>query len=279
MLLRALGAADLLTQAADGLLLLGLAGDRLVNHYTFYAAFRSAQEFRLVARGRTLGSLPVDYPLMPGSLLIFGGHRWKVIAVDTRAKIVELVRSSGGRPPKFTGSGGEVADRVRQEMLSVYMSSNVPAYLDPSAARLLAEGRANFIRFGLDSHPVVQWGADTLIFPWRGDRIISTLATALTTTGVDVEPDGICLTMANASPAEAITRLTTLATSGPADPLRLAASVQTKIVEKYDDFLNDKLLDIAYASRSLDIGGAWHSLTSLLSEVAGQTRAAVQQDA
>lgn len=66
-LLRALGTADLLTQAGDGLLLLGTTGERLVNHYSFYAAFRTAEEYRLVAHGRTLGTLPVGYPLMPGS--------------------------------------------------------------------------------------------------------------------------------------------------------------------------------------------------------------------
>ncbi len=278
-LLRALRAADLLSQAGDGLLLLGTAGERLVNHYSFYAAFRTAQEYRLIASGRTLGSLPVSYLLMPGSLLIFGGRRWKVLSVDTRAKIVELVRSSGGRVPKFTGSGGEIADRIRREMLAVYKTSSVPVYLNASAARLLAEGRANFARFGLDSDPVLEWGADTLIFPWRGDRIMSTLAVALTTTRVDVAPDGVCLTMTGASRAEAIARLQALAASGPGDPLTLAAGVQTKIVEKYDDFLSDELLDIANAARSLDVDGAWHALTSLLNQVTGQSRTAAALDA
>jgi ATP-dependent Lhr-like helicase len=216
---------------------------------------------------------------MPGSLLIFGGRRWKVLSVDTRAKIVELVRSSGGRVPKFTGSGGEIADRIRREMLAVYKTSSVPVYLNASAARLLAEGRANFARFGLDGDPVLEWGADTLIFPWRGDRIMSTLAVALTTTRVDIAPDGVCLTMTGASRAEAIARLQALAASGPGDPLTLATGVQTKIVEKYDDFLSDELLDVANAARSLDVDGAWHALTGLLNQVTGQSRTAAALDA
>ena len=268
-LLRALSAADLLTQASDGLLLLGTAGERLVNHYSFYAAFQTAQEYRLIASGRTLGSLPVDYPLMPGSLLIFGGRRWKVIAVDTYAKVVELVRSSGGRPPGFTGSGGEVADRVRQEMLTVYTTSDVPAYLDAKAVRLLAEGRANFARFGLGSDPVLEWGADTLIFPWRGGRVMSTLAVALTAAGANAALDGVCLTMTAASRAVAVDRLQSLADSAP-DPLALAASVKNKIVEKYDEFLSEELLSIDYAARSLDVDGAWHALTSLLNAMTAQ---------
>jgi ATP-dependent Lhr-like helicase len=118
-----------------------------------------------------LGTLPVDYPLMPGSLLIFGGRRWKVLAVDSHARVVELVRSSGGRPPQFAGGGGEVADEVRQEMLRVYTTANVPAYLDRTAVALLAEGRANFARFGLGNDPLLPHGKDLMVFPWRGDRI------------------------------------------------------------------------------------------------------------
>ena len=266
LLLRALAAekVDLITQASDGLLLLGVAGERLVNHYSFYAAFRTADEYRLIANGRTLGTLPVDYPLMPGSLLIFGGRRWKVLAVDAQAKVVELVRSSGGRPPQFTGSGGEVADRVRQEMRTIYTTADVPAYLDATAVRLLAEGRANFTRFGLGEDPLLTSGADTLIFAWRGDRILSTLAVALTGAGIEVAPDGVCLTMTGADRTTAITQLRALLAEGPPDPVALAARVATKVVEKYDDQLTDQLLNEAFAARSLDVDGAWEALRGLI---------------
>ncbi|HEY5182973.1 MAG TPA: DEAD/DEAH box helicase [Dermatophilaceae bacterium] len=266
MLLRALAAekVDLITQASDGLLLLGVAGERLVNHYSFYAAFRTADEYRLIANGRPLGTLPIDYPLMPGSLLIFGGRRWKVLAVDAQAKVVELVRSSGGRPPLFTGSGGEVADRVRQEMRTIYTTADVPAYLDATAARLLAEGRANFTRFSLGEDPLLTSGADTLIFAWRGDRILSTLAVALTGAGIDVAQDGVCLTMTGAPRATAIAHLRALLAEGPPEPVALASRVGTKIVEKYDDQLTDELLNEAFAARSLDVDGAWDALRGLL---------------
>jgi ATP-dependent Lhr-like helicase len=266
-LLRALAAdsVDLITQASDGLLLLGTAGERLVNHYSFYAAFRTGVEYRLLANGRTLGMMPISYPLMPGSLLIFGGCRWKVLTVDDHAKVVELTRSSGGRPPLFAGDGGaKVADRVRQEMLAIYRSADVPAYLDANAVRLLVEGRTNFTRFGLHANPILAWGADTLIFPWRGDRSLSTLALALTGNGVEVAQDGVCLTMTGTDRAGAVARLRQLHAEGPPDPLILAARVSTKIVEKYDEQLTEELLNEGFAARSLDINGAWNALEALL---------------
>ncbi len=162
---------DMLMQSSDGLLLLGTAGERLVGHYSFYAAFRSAQEYRLVANGKQLGMLPIDYPVLVGSLIIFGGRRWKVIDVDDRAKLIELTRSTGGKPPTFTGDGGAlVADRVRREMFDVYVGIDVPAYLDAAAVRLLGEGRANFAAYELSERRLLRSGADTMLFGWMGDR-------------------------------------------------------------------------------------------------------------
>ncbi|MDQ3540346.1 MAG: DEAD/DEAH box helicase, partial [Chloroflexota bacterium] len=44
-LLRDLGTHDLITQASDGMLLPGGAGERLINHYTFYTAFQTAEDY------------------------------------------------------------------------------------------------------------------------------------------------------------------------------------------------------------------------------------------
>ncbi|WUJ56119.1 DEAD/DEAH box helicase [Kribbella sp. NBC_00382] len=281
-LLRALAdeKVDFIRQERDGLLLHGVAGERVVQHYSFYAAFRSATEFRLIANGRTLGTLPVDYPLMPGSLLIFGGKRWKVTAVDSHARVVELTRSSGGRPPAFSGGGGgEVADEVRREMYRIYTADTVPRYLDATAARLLSEGRANFKRFELGQSPILSWGADILLFPWRGDRILTTLTVALTGAGFDVGQDGVCLTLTGAALEEAARQMAQLVAGGPPDPLALASHVETKIVEKYDEQLSDELLEAAFAARSLDVEGAWKAASGLRDslETAAGTRATADE--
>jgi ATP-dependent helicase Lhr and Lhr-like helicase len=129
---------------------------------------------------------------------------------------------------------------------------------------MLAEGRANFARFGLAHGPILEWGHDALIFPWHGDRITSTLAAGLAATGTDVAQDGMCLTMPDTSYEEALTRLEALAVITP-DPLALAATVRNKSVDKYDELLSEDLLNAAYAARSLDVPGAWQALDGLLS--------------
>ena len=55
--LRQIGSPDvqLIEQAPDGNLLLGTVGEKLVEHYSFYAVFQTPEEFRVVANGRLLG--------------------------------------------------------------------------------------------------------------------------------------------------------------------------------------------------------------------------------
>lgn len=262
-LLRSLGDCELLTQSGDGLLLHGPVGDRIVNHYTFYSAFQTSEEYRLVVRGRTLGSIPVDYPVLVGSLLIFTGRRWRVVDVDTKSRVIELTRSSGGRPPMFSGGGAEVADLVRQRMRGLYESDVVPAYLNASAQGLLNEARASYRRLLLDERELVGWGVDTLVFCWRGDKILNTLAVALNQAGLRVSIGGVALTITGATTGEVLETITTILAGPQPEPEALAASVLIKEQEKYDKYLSDDLLARGYAAAHLNVPGAWDTLRHL----------------
>jgi ATP-dependent helicase Lhr and Lhr-like helicase len=263
-LLRSLGAADLIVQSSDGTLLLGVIGERIVNHYSFYAAFTTPEEYRLVSNGRTLGTLPIDYPLSEGALLIFAGRRWRVLSVDNDQQVVELTRATAGRPPLFSGTGAQVHDRVRQEMLAIYREPTLPAFLDATARDLLGEARENFARYQLDQRMLLPWGEDTLLFPWAGDRVLGTIAVALISRGLEVSPDGVALTIAKSTPQEVQAQLEALAAEELPDPHVLAAAVHNKRVEKYDWALSDHLLNATYAARRLDPAGAWRTIRMLL---------------
>jgi ATP-dependent Lhr-like helicase len=267
-LLRSLGAADLVMQSPDGTLLLAPTGERVVNHYSFYAAFTTPEEYRLVSNGRTLGTLPIDYPLSEGALLIFAGRRWRVLSVDTNQRVVELTRSTAGRPPLFNGTGTPVHDRVRQEMLAIYREPTLPAFLDVTARDLLTEARENFSRYQLDTQTMLAWGQDTLLFPWAGDRVLGTIAVALTSRGLQVSQDGVALTVARSTPEEVRAQLEELLAAEPPVPQVLAAAVHNKAVEKYEWTLSDQLLNAAYAARSLDPAGAWRAIGRILGRTA-----------
>ena len=262
-LLRDMGKHHLIEQQADGRLLPGREGERLIGHYSFYASFRTSLDYRLVADGYTLGSLPVDRPILPGTLLIFSGARWRVLSVDSAQRVIELTAAEAGKPPVFPGTGGEIADEVRRGMFRLYRSSDVPRYLDPTARTLLAEGRAAFHGSGHATRRIFARDAETLLFPWRGDRIMNTLAAVLGRSGLAVGQDGLAITIGNCSPARLLDVITDLAGRPAPDPVAIAATVRAKQHDKYDRYLGEELLNLGYAARALDVPGAWASLAEL----------------
>jgi ATP-dependent Lhr-like helicase len=268
-LLRTLGAREVLQQSQDGTLLHGALGERIVNHYSFYAAFTSVDEWRLVSDGHTLGTLPIEFPLSPGLFLIFAGRRWRVTAVDGQHRVVDLVAAPGGRPPVFAGVGPAVDHHVRAEMLRVYQSAEIPAYLDAEAARLLTEARQNFSRFRLYERRLLAHSEDTYIFLWAGDRIVNTVTSILAATDLKTTRDGLALSVTDVTPVELSAQLMALLVGEQPDPIELAATVANKAVEKYDGFLSESLQHISYAANSLDVAGAWKALQDVVDSTVG----------
>lgn len=259
-LLRAMAGADLLIQAGDGSLLHGQVGERIVNHYSFYAAFQSPEEWRLIAEGRTLGSLPISRPIAEGSMLIFAGRRWRITTIDPRAHVVELVRAAGGVPPNFGGSGAMTGDRVRAEMPDVYRSEGVPTWLNEEAKRLLDEGRAGWRRLELSERTLISAGNDTVVLPWVGDRSMVTTSLLLGSTALEASAEGAVLTVTDCSPTQ-LTEVARNLLRGPLpDPSAIARRLENTELDKWDWVLDEDLGAEAAATRLLDIEGAWHVL-------------------
>ena len=262
-LLRCMGQHDLLIQASDGLLLHGKAGEKIVNHFSFYTVFMTGQEYRLVAEGKTLGTLPIERPVSEGSLIIFGGRRWRVLNIDDQHKIIELTAAKGGIPPSFTGVGGIVHDYVRQEMYSMYRETGIPAFLDAKAKELFLEGRENFKRYHLENRNIISHGNLCYLFCWAGDRVQDTVVILLNKFGLKAENSGIAITVSDISPAELKNKIKNLISSSPVNGLELARSVKNKISEKYHPLLASDLLDYEYCSARLDIVGALNALSRI----------------
>ncbi len=252
-LLRCLGAHDLIQQSQDGLLLPGVKGERLINHYSFYTAFQTPDEYRVVTSGKTLGTLPVDYPLVEGTYIIFAGRRWCILSVDQEHKVIDVVKAAAGRVPSFSGNSGLVHDAIRQEMYRLYCTDAMPIFLDATARDLLNEARANFTRYGLHQTPVLANGKQTLLFCWMGDVVMNTLLVQLQARGVTVGRDAIALIIEGLSPKAVLTHLKAIANDETADATALAATVKNKINEKYDPFLDEALLCQNYAAAQLDL--------------------------
>ena len=263
-LLRQLGKKELIQQTHDGVLILGLKGERLVNHYSFYTAFQTPEEYRMVTRGQTLGTLPTDFPLIEGMFIIFAGCRWQVCSVDIDRKVVDVAQATAGQVPKFSGNGGSIHDTIRQEMYRIYCGEDMPLFLDRTASDLLKEARENFGRFGLDRSYLFGNDDQTLLFCWMGSQVVNTICLLLNSRGVKVGVDGIAIAARTISPDALTEHLQELVAMGPVDALELAAVIKDKRSEKHDLYLSEELLCWNYASANLEVQQAWETLKSII---------------
>jgi ATP-dependent Lhr-like helicase len=272
-LLRDLAAREMLAQSHDGTIVLAVEGERMVNHYDFYSAFLTFDEYRLVVGSRTLGTLPVSRPLAVGDLLLFAGHRWSVLEVRDTERIISLEPAPAGRAPSFIGGAALIDDAVRSRMRAVYNSSSEIAYLDSGAKRLLTEGRRAFRRLGLHQTPVLAWGETILLFPWTGDRALDTLALMLRSEGFrDTARDGSTVLVPHGTAEDVREALVRLIEAPPIDT-EIASSVANKRFEKHHDLLGEELLTLDYASSRLDLPRALEAARILIGDgPSGQAR-------
>lgn len=264
-LVRHLGSKELLMQDASGTLLHGRVGEQLVAHYTFYAAFASDEEFRIVSGGRTLGTLPVSQALTAGQRILFAGKTWRVELIDDQQKVIFVVRDRGGAPPDFNGGTGRTHTRVRQRMRQLLEGSDVPAYLDEVARRFLQEARANYAQRGLAREILIDQGREGLLVTWLGDGANEALACLLRCHGFKANADGpgVSVTKGNRSASGIVDALVDAADGDPPAVEVLLADVANLQREKWDWALPDGLLRRAYASRYLNVEEAVEWVRSL----------------
>ncbi len=257
-LTRHLGKKELLTQDSSGVLLHGRVGETFVNHYSFYSAFAADEEFRIVAGGHTLGTLPVSQMLTVGQRILFAGKTWLVEDIDEPQKTIFVVRSGGGAPPLFSGGAGRTHTRVRQRMREVLEASEVPPYLDDVAKRFLAEARANYAIRGLADRFAIDQGSEVLLLTWLGDAANEALACLFQRRGLAAAAGGPGVDVRKGQHTiEEIVDVLYDAAVDDTPPLDvLLADVQNLQREKWGWALPDGLLRKAYASLYLDLDEA-----------------------
>lgn len=165
-LLHSLHANELITQDKTGLLFHGVRGEKLVNHYSFYAAFESDKEFRIIADTRTLGTLPVNSMVAVDDYIIFAGKAWIVKEIDMKSRAIYVSPQTSGRPPTFLSSGGRLHSEVRRTMRKIYEGIDAVPYADTVVMRLIEEGRKTYFTNKLNTENIIQSGASVFLFSW-----------------------------------------------------------------------------------------------------------------
>lgn len=257
-LVRHLGSKELLCQESSGLLLHGPLGEKFVNHYSFYAAFAADEEFRIVSSGRLLGTLPLSQLLTVGQRILFAGKTWAVELVDEAKKTIDVVRAKGGTPPLFSGGGGRVHTRVRQEMRRLLESTETLPYLDEVAQRFLSEGRQQYEKQGLACEVAIDQGREVLVVTWLGDSANEALAALLRRSGFQASLAGLGIEVSKGTRTceDVMDALREAGADDPPSWEALLDGAKNLEREKWDWSLPEQLLKVSYASLHLDLDEA-----------------------
>jgi ATP-dependent Lhr-like helicase len=257
-LLRHLGQQEILVQDGSGLLLHGRIGDRLVNHYSFYAAFSSDEEFRVITGGKTLGTLPVEQMLTVGQRILFGGRTWLVEDIDEEHKAIHVAPAKGGAPPLFNGGTGRVHTAVRRRMRDIYERKVPTPFLDGTADRFVGEGQDAYAQLELHRRFLLDRGSAALVLTWLGDSANEALACIMMARGFKAAAGrlGIEITKADKTMDDIRDSLADAALDPLPPTEELVARAGNLARQKWDGLLSPRLLRTSYASLNLDLDEA-----------------------
>ncbi len=268
-LLRHLLEIEHLERSERGGLIIGLAAEKMVNHYRFYATFMDEVLYRVRDKAREIGTIQALPEI--DSTFILAGRIWRVLAVDEERRIIEVERASGPARTPWHGGAPLIHRRILQKMRELLLSNSSIGYITPRARERLELARATAGRAGLAESSLLPFAADRfLLLPWCGTREFDTLKYLLAQNGFippasdSYAPYYIEVVADCAEPGELKQRLLALCAPLPA-PADLVERVETYQLyqNKFDRYVPADLLRQAYAADYLDVPGAAASLQAL----------------
>jgi ATP-dependent Lhr-like helicase len=246
----------LISQTSDGQIILGAKGEKLVGHFSFFTAFQTPEEYRLEYNGKTIGTLPIDFPLAEHQLIIFAGKRWKILNINEKNKVIILKKNTQGKAPKFGGSGLMIDDMVIQEIFNVYMSKQIPVYLDATAKNLFGEGIEYFYSLGLDKKQIIHYENSIILFTWLGDKTTLTINNLLLKEELIANYFGGPIIEVNCSIEELKIAIQSILNKEMLSNTQLANNYKETQIGKHDLLLTKELCDLDFGEQYFNVKGA-----------------------
>ena len=245
----------------NGGLIVGLAGERIVNNYKFYAVFQENIEYTVRSGSEQLGTIVKPPPA--GDKIAIAGRVWAVDEVDHQRREVYCTLVKGLIPAYFGDVPGDIHTRILERMRLVLAEDMSYPYLMRHAVCRLAEARGTFRKSGMRNHPLVHLGGNMwALFPWLGTYAFLALerflklrcATRLGLRGLSPSrPYFMQFTLSVGE--DDFYRIVADEASKPLDPLELVYPKENPVFEKYDEHVPEALVRKGFALGVLDVDG------------------------
>ena len=264
VLLHHLIASEQIQQTDEGGLIVGLAGERVVNNFRFYGVFVESEEYTVRSESQELGTTVMPPPV--GDKIAIAGATWLVEEVDHKRHMVYCTQVKGQVPAYFGECPGDIHTHVLERMAHILAEDVIYPYLMDNARARLTQARRTAGASVMLNAPLINIGGDSwALFPWLGSYAFLALerflklrcSEELGLKGLDSSrPYFLQFRMK----ADAQTFVDVLAKQAlrPLDPLELLYPKEVPVFEKYDAYVPVELVRKGFAYGILDTEGMLH---------------------
>ena len=261
VLLRHLIRTDHIQQTEQGGLIVGLAGERVVNSFKFYGVFQENEEYTVRCEAQELGTVVLPPPV--GEKLAIAGHVWLVLDVDHKRHLVYCEQVKGSIPAYFGQCPGDLHTKILARMRRVLREDRQYPYLMKNAVARLEQARYTAAHSGAGEKPLIHLGGNMwCLLPWVGTYAFLAMERFLKIKCADrlglrnfdsARPYYMQFTMK--VDAEAFFRIVAEEIRKPMDPMELVYPKELPLFDKYDEYLPEELVRKGFALGVLDLEG------------------------
>ena len=240
-------------------LIVGMAGERLLKSFKFYAVFKDSEDFTVRAGSDEIGTITTPPPV--GDRFALAGRVWEVEELDIQRKLIYVKQVDGKMEVSWPGDFGEIHTKIVQRMRRILEEDTVYPYLKPNAAHRLEVARHLARNTGMLEHSIVHLGGYTwCIFPWLGTRSFRTLRKFIAAHAFEYRISGIeheagayiTFKMERGNDYALARGLAAEVERNGISAISLIGQAENPVFDKYDEYIPNSLLQKAYAADKLD---------------------------
>ena len=259
VLLKHLIKTDHIQQTEQGGLIVGLAGERVVNSFKFYGVFVESEEYTVRSESQELGTVCLPPPV--GEKLAIAGHVWIVLDVDHKRHLVYCEQVKGSIPAYFGECPGDLHTKILRRMRQVLLEEKQYPYLMKNAVARLDQARHTTAHSRAAETPLIHLGGNMwCLLPWVGTYSFLAMERFLKIKCGDrlglknfdsARPYYMQFTMKVSE--DDFYRIVREEIQKPFDPLELVYPKESPLFDKYDEYLPEELVRKGFAYGVLDV--------------------------
>ena len=260
LLLRYLVSIDHISKTESGKLILGLAGEKIVKRFQFYAVFPETIEFSVKHDSTDIGTI-VIVPKV-GSQFGLAGKTWEVLDINFAKKTIFVKQVEGKAGIFWRGGNGTIHSKILERMRRVLLEDTEYVYLQTNAKKRLQEARQLASDFELDKRNIIKLEkGKCCIFPWMGTVAYNTFQRLLNNFCREsleikslggVNPYFMILKLGKGKFEQLEPEILSLCEQRIVNE-HLVADAESPEIQKYDKFIPHPLLRTAFASDYLNM--------------------------